>query len=305
MHSGLDSVVGMIERYWDMLAAWMSSVVFADLLNPWVLCSIPVILLIERFWPADREQPLFSRGLANDAMWFLLEGVQVWVVVFYIAFLEKMYQTWCPWLTISIVASLPPWLHFIWGMLLSDFLGWLHHWARHKVPVFWSFHTVHHSQRELNVFTDQRYHIVEYFVARTISTIPMLMLGVGSPAIVAFNIFHRCYTKFYHGNIRTNLGPLRYLLVTPQSHRIHHSMEQRHFDKNFGVLFSFWDRLFGTLYKPAEEYPKTGLPDEQFPVDGGSRSVTPLRGVLVQMVYPFVCVFRSVVVFFRAMIGRE
>ncbi len=297
--------VGKIEQYWNMLTAWASSGVFADVFNPWVLSSIPVILLIERFCPADREQPLFSRGLANDAVWFLFEGVQVWIVVFYIAFLEKLYQTWCPWLTISAVSSLPTWLHFVWGMLLSDFLGWFHHWARHKVPIFWSFHTVHHSQRELNVFTDQRYHIVEYFVARTITTIPMLMLGVGAPAIVAFNLFHRCYTKFYHANIRTNLGPLRYLLVTPQSHRIHHSMEEKHFDKNFGVLFSFWDRLFGTFYEPADEYPKTGLPEEHFPTEGSSSSLAPMRSVLVQMIFPFSSAFRSVTSRFRALIERS
>jgi sterol desaturase/sphingolipid hydroxylase (fatty acid hydroxylase superfamily) len=96
----------------------------------------------------------------------------------------------------------------------------------------------------------------------------------------------RWYTRFYHGNIRTNLGPLRYVLVTPQSHRIHHSIEPRHLDTNFGALFSIWDRLFGTQYRGHDEYPETGIADAAFPHEakGDLRSllVTPLA----QMAYP-------------------
>ena len=278
----------MIAQHADKFFTWFSSSVGSHLhFHPWVLCSIPCVLLIERFYPADGQQPIFSRGLKNDALWFLIEGIQVVIVTLYVEFLEEMYHAWFSWLTFSRIASLPSTVHFVWGVLLSDFLGWLHHWIRHKVPVFWKFHAVHHSQREMNVFTDQRYHIMEYFVARTITTFPMLMLGVGSPAILSFNIFHRCYTKFYHGNIRANLGPLRYVLVTPQSHRVHHSIESRHHDKNFGVLFSVWDRLFGTLYEPADEYPKVGLPESEFPAELNSGKYAPVRTLLMQLIYPF------------------
>jgi sterol desaturase/sphingolipid hydroxylase (fatty acid hydroxylase superfamily) len=124
---------------------------------------------------------------------------------------------------------------------------------------------VHHSQKELNFFTDFRYHVVEYVVRHTFLVIPFLVLAVEAPTIILFAIFQRWYTRVYHGNIRTNLGPLRYLLVTPQSHRVHHSIEGRHRDRNFGSLFSIWDRLFGTQYRRYDEYPDTGIEDAAFP----------------------------------------
>lgn len=261
-------------------------------LNPWFYLLVALILTLERLIPADPEQKTLSKSFKSDLIWFAIEAIQLAGVTVYIVFLEVLYHKHFEWLTIQPIARLPYWFHFVWGFLLSDFLGWFHHWIRHKIPVFWDFHKLHHSQRNLNLFTDHRYHFVEYFIARTITTWPMLMFAVGSPSIIAFNLFHQWYTKFYHANIRTNLGPLRYILVTPQSHRIHHSVEHRHFDKNFGVMLSIWDRLFGTLYEPSDEYPKTGLPDEEFCLVAEMSHANPLRMIVRQFWQPFKLVWR-------------
>lgn len=139
------------------------------------------------------------------------------------------------------------------------------------------------NQAILNV----RYHILEYIVRHTWLVIPFLMLQVDPPQIVWFSIIAKWYTRFYHGNIRTNLGPLRYVLVTPQFHRIHHSVERRHRDTNFGALFSIWDRLFGTQYRGYDEYPETGIEDEAFPHEKVAGVTSLLLRPLVRMVYPF------------------
>jgi hypothetical protein len=89
----------------------------------------------------------------------------------------------------------------------------------------------------------------------------------------------------YHGNLRTNLGVLRYLLVTPQSHRVHHSTELRHRDRNFGVLFSVWDQLFGTQYRGFDEYPETGVSDPTFPYRTAERG--PVATIAAQHLHPF------------------
>jgi hypothetical protein len=137
----------------------------------------------------------------------------------------------------------------------------------------------------LNFFTDLRYHILEHIVRHTWLVIPFLMLQVDPPQIVWFSLFAKWYTRFYHGNLRTNLGPLRFVLVTPQSHRIHHSIERSHRDTNFGSLFSIWDRLFGTQYRGYDEYPETGIEDEAFPHERVASIKSLLLKPFTQMVY--------------------
>ena len=100
------------------------------------------------------------------------------------------------------------------------------------------------------------------------------------------------HTRIYHANLRTNYGFLKYILVTPQSHRIHHSIEPRHFNKNFGLFFSVWDRLFGTLYTNYDEYPETGVEDDRFPLEKGIEVFALFGTFLAQLAFPFTAIFR-------------
>lgn len=261
---------------------------------PVFLLAVPFILLLERTFPAKVGQPLLGGNLAHDGVWCLLafpfEGV---VVVTYVSLLKWGYESHLSFLTVESLGEWPPALRFFWGVLLADFLGWLHHRVRHAVPWLWQFHVVHHSQRTLNMFTDLRYHPVEYIASRTISTLPLLMFAVDTPRILLFTIFHLWFTRFYHSNIRASFGPLRFVFVTPQSHRLHHSIEGGHQDRNFGILLSVWDRLFGTQHREHEVYPATGVDDPDFPLEGGERGWNPLRTVLAQLAYPFRRLARS------------
>ena len=153
---------------------------------------------------------------------------------------------------------------------------------------------LHHSQKEVNFFTDFRYHIVEYIIQEAVLVIPFLILKVDVPVIIAFAIFQRWYTRFYHGNIRMNLGLLRYVLVTPQSHRVHHSIEKRHQDKNFGSLFSIWDFVFKTQYTGFDEYPLSGITDSDFPHEKQKNILSLLLTPFAQMAYPFCKIGRQV-----------
>src|SRR5262249_2339003 len=150
-------------------------------------------------------------------------------------------------LTVHALDHFPQMARLALAILLADLLAWTQHWVKHKVPWFWQIHAVHHSQREINVFTDYRFHYFEYLISRPIVMLPLMMLGIDTPKIFAYTLFVAWYPRLYHANIRSNFGFLRYVFVTPQSHRIHHSIEKQHADKNFGLIFSFWDRLFGTL----------------------------------------------------------
>lgn len=294
----------------DVLIAWLShsrqqssgdwvtflieSIKTFFLYNPLAYFLIGVFLLLEKFFPARPEQKVFSVSFSQDLIWFLLqrflEGI---IIATYVSVLKSLYNNYLNFLTVPWVREWPEIIAFGWAVLVGDFLAWFHHWVRHKVPVLWEFHTIHHSQKEINPFTDFRYHLAEYITSRTIQTIPLLMLTVNTSYIVSYVLVLAWFTRFYHGNIKTNLGPLRYLFVTPQSHRVHHSIEQRHQDKNFGVLFSVWDYLFGTQYKKYDEYPETGIQDTNFPHEVSANGLSLLWTPIAQHLYPFKVIARK------------
>ena len=260
--------------------------------NPILYVGLAVVLLLERLFPAKSDQPQFSVGLAQDAVFLaVVVGFETTALAAYASFLRVIYNEHLQMLTIESVQALPLAASLMLGILVSDFLGWFHHWVRHKVPLLWEFHTVHHSQRELNIFTDTRYHMLEYLFSKTIVAFPLMMFSVDYHGITLILVVHIWFTRLYHGNIRSNFGVLRYVFVTPQSHRVHHSIEERHWNKNFGVLLSIWDRMFGTQYDNCDEYPDTGVHDDHFPLErsigGLNLLLTPVR----QHIYPFRTVF--------------
>jgi sterol desaturase/sphingolipid hydroxylase (fatty acid hydroxylase superfamily) len=171
-------------------------------------------------------------------------------------------------------------------VLVSDFLAWFHHVVRHKVPLFWWFHTVHHAQRTLNAWTNERVHALDTLAATLIAFLPATVLGVSPPGMMGYVILSAWYTRLYHANLRTNYGILRFVLVTPQSHRVHHSIQPEHRDQNFGVIFSVWDHLFGTQCRDYDVYPETGISDAAFPQERRWADALSLRSFLAQQLYP-------------------
>jgi len=112
------------------------------------------------------------------------------------------------------------------------------------------------------------------------------MLQIDRGLVIWVTVALDWYTRVYHANLRTNYGPLKHILVTPQSHRIHHSREPEHVDKNFGLFLTIWDRLFGTLHANYEEYPETGI-QEEFPLEDMVVGLDVLKIYAQQWLYPF------------------
>ena len=266
---------------------------FLGLLHDQVLalsfwCAIVLTFCLEYLLPAKPAQKIFSLNLAQDVVWLFYENIlNAFVLVFYVGYLILFYNRYFSRLTVTALSQSPGWVRFLIALLVVDFLYWIQHYCHHKVPLLWQFHMLHHSQKEINFFTDFRYHVVEYIVRYTFLITPFLILKLDAPVIVAFVIFTTCYSHFYHGNIRLNLGPLKYILVTPQSHRVHHSLELEYRDSNFGAIFSTWDFIFGTQCTKFDVYPETGVTDEAFPTEKlGLKSL--LLTPLSQLLYPFV-----------------
>lgn len=253
------------------------------------------MLLVERFYPAAKGQKLFTVGFCEDLLWFttapLFGVLLVWP---FNSYFKAAYHHYFDFVSIPVLLGLPVPVQVIIVILAVDFMSWFSHLLKHKVKLFWHFHAVHHSQKEMNFLTDLRIHPVEKMISFVIRFFPMTLLELrhGVPLGIAWWLFTTWHTMFYHANIRSNYGFLRYVFVTPQSHRIHHSQLPQHQDLNFGVIFSFWDRIFGTQYKNAEEYPDTGVADKEFPVERSYNVWSLIVTLLRQLIYPFQSILR-------------
>ena len=256
---------------------------------------IGFISVWEWLQPVYMRSRVFAVSFFHDWLWFLFDALfRGMLLPIYHRILSGLYRSYFGFLVIDAVHAWPLAAYIVVAVLVSDWVRWFHHYLRHKIVLFWYFHTVHHSQRDMNPFTDLRVHPVERLIETGVSFIPFLTLrtDIALASFTGWYFFGTWYARFYHGNIKTNLGMLRYVLVTPQSHRIHHSRRPEHRDMNFGAIFSIWDHLFGTQYRKYDEYPETGIDDETFPHETEVTWRGTLRSFCLQLFYPFKLAFR-------------
>ena len=238
------------------------------LVYSWVLAVLPAMLLLERLIPADADQPAFSPGMLVDIVWFLTFPVLgAWLPNLFDGFLNSTFGGMLAGLRLNALTRLPLGMQLVLVILVSDFLAWFGHLLRHKLSVLWGFHKIHHSQVQLNYFSTRRIHPLDTLAQSLIRFLPWTLLGltVALPGYLIWSTFLRLYEMFVHSNLRLNMGPLRYVLVTPQSHRVHHSLYDRHIDTNYGDFFSIWDYMFGTQVKEYDVYPPLGVMDKDCP----------------------------------------
>ncbi len=144
----------------------------------------------------------------------------------------------------------PPLAGLALGFLLRSLVSYGIHVAMHKVPLFWRVHRVHHTDTQMDVSTTVRFHPLEFVIAMPIVLGLTVLLGIPALALMLYELFDAAMAVFTHANVRLPgrlERVLRFMLVTPAMHRIHHSEWQPETDSNFGATFSWWDRLFGTL----------------------------------------------------------
>ena len=140
------------------------------------------------------------------------------------------------------------------------------HRAQHRFPVLWAMHSLHHSDRALNVSTTQRHFWAEQAIkSATIYLAVGLLLRTNHRILVIYGVLS-FWNFVSHMNLRLGFGPAWFILNSPQFHRVHHSCRREHYDRNFAALFTIFDAIFRTAHVPApEEYPSTGLEDEDTP----------------------------------------
>jgi len=145
--------------------------------------------------------------------------------------------------------ALPFWLAVPLAVIAMDFVIWLQHVMVHAVPLLWRLHQVHHADPEYDLTTGARFHPIEIVLSMLIKFATISVLGAPVLAVVMFEVLLNATAMFNHGNIRLNPqldAALRWFLVTPDMHRVHHSVEDDECNSNFGFNLTWWDRLLGT-----------------------------------------------------------
>ncbi len=155
----------------------------------------------------------------------------------------------------------PAWLEVLLGFAILDFVIYAQHVAFHKVPLLWRLHRMHHADLDIDVTTGLRFHPIEILISMGIKIAVVLLVGVPALAVLAFEVVLNATSMFNHANVK--MPPwldriVRLLVVTPDMHRVHHSILRHETDSNFGFNMPWWDRLFGT-YRAAPEAGHEGM----------------------------------------------
>jgi sterol desaturase/sphingolipid hydroxylase (fatty acid hydroxylase superfamily) len=160
------------------------------------------------------------------------------------------------------------------AVLLADFTAYWNHRFQHRF--LWRIHALHHSMTDLHAANGYG-HFTERSLRFLLFAVPLTLVRFDGPQVpLAIVMTRELLERYIHCPTRLHFGPLRRVLVDNRFHRIHHSTRPEHFDRNFGILFSFWDRMFGTAVEP-KEWPDTGVPGILPPGSIGDYVMFPLR----------------------------
>lgn len=198
----------------------------------------------------QREFPAVRRRLGNLGIWLLN--------IVLVAFVFAPPDTFRPQLQTTLGVALPAWpianrwASFVAAFLLLDFLIYAAHRCQHAVPFLWRLHALHHSDPDVDVTTSVRHHPIEYLLAAGFYWLTVLALDIPVVVVTSHGLAVFAAAAVTHGNIRLP-GWLERILqpvvITLDLHLVHHSVSPDEANANFGAVFSFWDRLFGTYVR--------------------------------------------------------
>ena len=178
--------------------------------------------------------------------------------------------------------QVPFWMAVPLAVIALDFVIWLQHVMVHAVPLLWRLHRVHHADLDYDVTTGARFHPLEIVLSMLIKLATIVVLGPPVVAVVIFEVLLNATAMFNHGNIGLPARLdriLRWVVVTPDMHRVHHSIEDDETNSNFGFNLPWWDRLFGTY----RDQPRAGQAGMTIGIrdHGDPREVSRLDGMLL------------------------
>jgi len=251
----------------------------------WLIGTSALFFVLERFWPWRREQQSLRPGVRRDLGFLavnghlfslLAAGVTGAIALAATSALQAMGLR----LGHSPIREWPIIAQFCAFLVLSDFLQWCIHNLLHRVPWLWTFHKVHHSITTMDWIGNWHFHWMEIVVYRCLQWLPLAWLDAAPEATFAVAVVSTIWGDLNHANLNVELGRLGYVFNSPRMHLWHHDQSaEGGIAKNFGVIFSLWDFLFGTAFWPRDREPvQLGYPGvTEMPVGLGGQLIWPIR----------------------------
>ena len=222
-----------------------------------LLGSSLIFIFVEKLFALRRDQPVFRPEWQTDFHHFIVNHMVVGFVLLATNLLVHKLFGWAGndglrgW-----VQGLNFWVALFLIVLVADLVQYATHRVYHEVPLLWRLHAVHHSAKHMDWMAGSRQHIVELIITRTMVLAPIYVLGFSKEVIDAYIVIVGFQAVFNHANVSVRLGPLRYVIVTPNFHHWHHSQDDEAIDKNYAAHFAFIDHLFGTAVQSDRAWPE-------------------------------------------------
>ena len=217
--------------------------------SPIFVAIFALLLFLQWKWPLRRAHFPVLRRLARN----FLMSVPAWGLLRLLLIPIPLAHTfWARENGIGLINWIkpPPLIAAIVAFLLMDWAYYWWHWAMHRLPFFWRFHNVHHTDLDLDVTTAARFHFGEILLSLPFRLLLVVLLGISPLVYLIFEIVFESATMFHHSNWRLSLGlerVLNHVIVTPRMHGIHHSIVERETDSNWGTIFCWWDKIHRSL----------------------------------------------------------
>ena len=243
-----------------------------------ILILVLVIGPLQRLWPA--EPVVFPKAIRVDVVYTLIHRLGLFKLVMFFTFENVVEEAFgmlrvhgfptfnidAIWPGVSDIA----WVSFLLYLVVFDFVHYLIHRGQHQFNRWWALHSLHHSQRQMTLWTDNRNHVLDDVITALILSVVAKLIGVGPGQFIALVVLSQLSESFQHANIRCSFGWLGdRLFVSPRFHRLHHAIGIGHESAgrktlgghNFGVLFPWWDMMFKTA-DFSNRYDPTGVRDQ-------------------------------------------
>ncbi len=210
-----------------------------------ILC---VMMAVEAIFPRKKRTLSRTHRWTSNLLLIAIDSLFVKLVFPIVAVGVAAMAAQKSWGILNVV-NLPNWIEVTCAIIILDMMIYWQHVAFHHVPALWALHKVHHVDRDIDVTTGSRFHPIEIGLSLIYKMVIVIALGAPVIAVIIFEIILNGCAMFNHSNVRLPLGfdrVLRRFIVTPDMHRVHHSIIVRETNSNYGFNLSLWDRIFGS-----------------------------------------------------------
>lgn len=226
-----------------------------------LVVGVALLALVASIERVYRASPAYrSRAFLHDVFYWFYYRIGIHYTVFAFAF--GMLAASLPADRPQLLAGLPFPVQALLYLAIVDLCTYWIHRVQHAVPWLWAFHSVHHSQTDLNFATSQRVHPLDHLFQDLLLFVPLFALGFDEGAWLPLYVAGELTLALQHSRVPWTYGPLYRVIVSPVFHQCHHATDPAYHDRNFAGMFSLWDYVFGTAA------PRPRTPPQQFGIDG-------------------------------------